>query len=602
MRPSARPPFIPRSTALTSNVEQSQDSSRVGSWRSKAPRPSSPAPQETPAEPRVPPPLLHGVEELVSISADEDLEVVDFSDLGKLVGAPTTSPSQTQHNGISKSSHPPRPVASDFFDDSQRQPLPPRPKSPSVWRRKAPIQLVRDVLAPPSSTNREETGGKPSQDPPAHPASPKLFHEKVAHIPASTEDDSTVPSSNQTTLPISPQRLNRPSMSYREAPMSALDDVISRIKGALDNMQATESARTETAKQVNKETGDASHDAEITKSHSNADGRVYSGVPKWLPPALKPRRIDFDREDREVFDVTGCEPPRSPIVARNAFVVRLPTQPRPVDLLPKRQLHHMNNARWNIRWDILSWDPPVEGMSKKDFSLNDVLFKGHTSFKSKPRYRVLLPQTRHRYLSSAAVPLGPKVNLPSGSTKSRSPFGRSKVDDLPSWRRVTVAPSIPETSLDAVDADSLDTISCSPPPTPEAVIAHNILPSVSKVEAVVQRPRVQPKMPEGTAVAFYREPPTETIRKESRNTVTFTVVSELDVLPSSLQSDPPSALFSPTVESPDTTSAIKEALVPGSRVVNGLGKDTDSPRLVVSTQLDSKSADESVSSFTLLLS
>lgn len=585
---------------MSSNAEQSQDSSKTDSWRSKAPRPSSPAPQQTPVEPRVPPPLLHGVEELVSISADEDLEVVDFSDLGKLVGSPTTPPSQTQHNGAERLSHPSRPVASDFFEDSQPQSLPSRPKSPSAWRRKAPIQFVRDVLAPSSLTNQEvekETGENPSQDTPAHPASPKSLHEKVAHISSSAEDDSTVPSPNQTTLPISPQRLNRPSMSYREAPMSALDDVISRIKGALDNMQATEYARTESAKQASKETGDVLPDADITKSQSNTNGRVYLGGPKWLPPALRPRRIDFDREDREVFDVTGCEPPRSPVVACNAFVVRLPTQSRPLDPLPKRQSRHLSNTRWQVRWDILSWDPPVEGMNRRDFSLNDVLFKGHTSFKTKPRYRVVLPRARHNHQSSSAVPLGPKVNLPSGPTKSAASFGRSKVDDLPFWRKVAVAPSIPEASPDAVDADALDTISCSPPSDPpEAILtAQSVLPSINKVEAAVQRPRAQPKMPEGTAVAFYCEPPAETTGKESKSTVTFTVISELDVLPSSQPSDPPSVLFSSAVESPDNSSLHKDALVAGSRVVNGLGKDTSSPRLVVSTQLDSKNLDESVS-------
>lgn len=598
MRPSAIPPLISRSTG-PSNAEQTQDSSKADSWRSKAPRPSSPAHQDTHVEPRVPPPMLHGVEELVSISADEDLEVVDFSELGKLVGAPTTPPPQPQHNGDDRLSHPPRPVASDFFEDSQPQPLPSRPKSPDVWRRRAPIQLVRDVLAPSSSTNQEvakEPVDKPSQDTLAHPASPEALHEKVAQISlskcSSTEDDSTVPSPNQSTLPISPQRLNRPSMPYREAPMSALDDVISRIKGALDNMQASESARTESAKQASRETGDASPDADIPKVQSNANGRVYAGGPKWLPPALRPRRIDFDREDREVFDVTGCEPPRSPILASSAFVVRLPTQSRPLNPLPTRQVQFLNKLRSQVRWDILSWDPPVEGM-KRDFCLNDVLFKAPV--KGKPRCLVSLPQARHNHLSSSAIPLGPKVNLPSGSTKTGSSFGRSKVDDLPFWRKVAVIPSIPEASPDA-----LDTISCSPAPDPPEAIPspQSVLLSLNKVETVTQRPRFQPKMPEGTAVAFYREPPLEAASKESKNTVTFTVISELDEQPSSPESDPPSALFSSAVESADKSFPAKEALVTGSRVVNGI---TSSPRLVVSTQLESKSSDESVGVYLYLV-
>lgn len=371
--------------------------------------------------------------------------------------------------------------------------------------------------------------------------------------------------------------------------MSALDDVMSRIKGALDNMQATESA-----KQISKETADPlpEPDVTVTQSQGNAsaNSRGYSGGPKWLPPALRPRRVEFG-EEHEVFDVTGCEPPRSPQLT---FVVRLPSQSCPLEPLPKRQTHVMKNARWQFRWDIMSWNPPVEGMNRKDFSLNDVLFQRPFP-KSKPRFRVLLPHARHYHSSSFANALGPKVNLPSGSTRSGSSFGRSKVDDLPSWRKVAVCPPIPEASPDAINASALDTISCSPPPDPPEVAptAQSVLPCVTKAEAVTQRPRAQPKMPVGSVVAFYRPPPSEAAGQELKNTVTFTVFSELDELPSSPQSDPPSALFSSAVDSPDKSLPTMEA-VPISRFVNGLGKDASSPRLVVSTQLDSKSSDESV--------
>jgi hypothetical protein len=88
--------------------------------------------------------------------------------------------------------------------------------------------------------------------------------------------------------------------------MSALDDVMSRIKGALDGMKETEFA-----KQAIKETADAPPEPDVTPPQGNANGRGYSGGPKWLPPALRPRRVEFG-EDHEVFDITGCEPPRSP--------------------------------------------------------------------------------------------------------------------------------------------------------------------------------------------------------------------------------------------------------------------------------------------------
>ncbi|KAG1757318.1 hypothetical protein EDB19DRAFT_1933564 [Suillus lakei] len=584
LRASVRTPLIPRSI-VPSSTEQSHDPSKTDSWRSKAPPPSSPpAPRETPVQPRAPAPLLQGVEEFITVSADEDLEEVDFSDMGKLVGAPAVSQPEAQHKGTERPPHPPRPVASDFFEDSEPQTLPPRPKSPSVWRRKTPVEPAREVLAPSSLTNQEvanDTGEKPLQDAPV--SLDEQWHiYRLRSKSSSIADGSITYSSNHATMPTSPQRLTR--LTFREAPMSALDDVMSRIRGALDGMKETESA-----KQAIKETVDAPPEPEVTQPQGNTNGRGYSGGPKWLPPALRPRRVEFG-EEHEVFDVTGCEPPRSP---RLTVVVRLPSLSRPLDPIPKRQAHWVRGARSHVRWDILSWDPPVDGMTKKDFSLNDVLHKNYSSPRGKPRFRVLLPKARH---SHSAIPLGPKVNLPAGSTKPGSSFGRSKVDDLPSWRRVAVCPSIPEVSPDGANAGVLDTISCSPPPDPPEIApaAQSVLPCINKAEAVMQRSRAQPKMPLGSAVAFYREIPSDTSGQElKKHSVSFTVFSELDEIPSSPQSDPPSALFSSAVDSPEKSFHNMET-VTISRVVNGLGKDTSSPRLVVSTQLDTKSSDELV--------
>ncbi|KAG1773246.1 hypothetical protein EV702DRAFT_1201129 [Suillus placidus] len=50
-------------------------------------------------------------------------------------------------------------------------------------------------------------------------------------------------------------------------------------------------------------------------------------------------------EEHKVFDVTGRKPPRSP---RLTAVVRLPSQSRPLDPIPKRQYHFMKNAHSQI--------------------------------------------------------------------------------------------------------------------------------------------------------------------------------------------------------------------------------------------------------------
>ncbi|KAG1838262.1 hypothetical protein F4604DRAFT_1998028 [Suillus subluteus] len=239
---SVRLPMISR-PIVPSNAEQSHDSSKTDSWRSKALPPSSPpAPRETSVQPHAPAPLLQGVEEFITVSADEDLEVVDFSDMDKLVGTPAAPQTEVPHKDNERPPRPPRPVASDFFEDSEPQSLPPRPKSPGVWHCKTPIELVREVLAPSSLTNQEvakETGDKLLQDAPVSLPSPESIREAVPRISPSSSiaDGSTTYSSNYTTLPTSPQHLI--CMPWREAPMSALYDVMSRIRGALDGMNGS---------------------------------------------------------------------------------------------------------------------------------------------------------------------------------------------------------------------------------------------------------------------------------------------------------------------------------------------------------------------------
>jgi serine/arginine repetitive matrix protein 2 len=60
-------------------------------------RPSGPP--TAPPAPKVPLPMLHGVESL-AVRPDEDLEVVDFSDMGKFVGVAERPPSTFEQEDL----------------------------------------------------------------------------------------------------------------------------------------------------------------------------------------------------------------------------------------------------------------------------------------------------------------------------------------------------------------------------------------------------------------------------------------------------------------------------------------------------------------------
>jgi len=119
------------------------------------------------------------------------------------------------------------------------------------------------------------------------------------------------------------------------------------------------------------------------------------------------RHYGFDQQPQEVFDITIPEPPRSPRPAWNAFVVRLPRFSRILEPLTKRQFHLNKSPPGQVRWDILSFVPPVKGMTRRDFSLNDVLF----------------PKTQHvrRYVVSLHKPnsLPREVSGLNGTTGSK---------------------------------------------------------------------------------------------------------------------------------------------------------------------------------------
>jgi hypothetical protein len=514
---------------------------------------------------------LEQVESLAS-NPEEELEVVDFSEMGKFVGATDVLPSPTAKSKQVPSTQASRPVASDFFDDTPEV-IDPASTNIVAWRQR----LSQDVLpGRDGDVSVHLALGKQSDPAP----DPLRISEVISTLTDYHVQAVTVPSQ------VATQRTPRTQTFYKEAAMSALDDVMSRIKGALDGMQAGE-----TTKEVH-HLYPESDSSTIKSSVPRSLGRPSSQKDRWIPPPLRLQSYDHELEE----PVTGFEPPRSPKPAWNAFVVRLPRSARALEPINRKQWQLFSKPVYQVRWDILSFDPPVEGMNRRDFSLNDALFgKSPRTFRGNPKYRVVLPR------------LGPLVNIPSHTHSQKSSgvgaFGRpGGADGVATWRKPASAKL---QSGDVMSSESgLSTISRSPPPdtlstNPDAtsvpVSSSSDSLKADEVAAPV-RSRLQPKMPAGSAVAFYRDSRIDTVEADPKPSVNFIVTSELEerqITPVKIK--PSITVTSPLTirpsNDPDSVRSVKP-------LINGINSsplaENATPSLIPN-KAESKSSEDSVS-------
>ncbi|KII93639.1 hypothetical protein PLICRDRAFT_171368 [Plicaturopsis crispa FD-325 SS-3] len=513
-----RPPLAARRTSHSSAAGSSALETPAGqadSWRAKAhalPHPASHHGHARTAAPSAPPPkppVLHTVAALATQADGEELETIDFSELGKLVGdeeVPVALPADDVPAAPPPPhSRPPRPVASDFFDDD---PAPVAKSDLGTWRRKRSVDLAHETSATSNTAGdiptpvilaRVET--KASDD-------TGRTHRKVSPTPSSQDNE------HRTLHPL------RSTSTARDPGISTLDDAMARIKGALDGMQIHEHL-----------SKDASSSVVASQSASPPKAKVLQGPApsKMEPPApvesksvtppTPSRAYDHDAHHREVFDVTRVEPPRSPKPAWNAFPVRLPKQSWSLEPVSRRQLTMFRGFPGPPRFDILSWNPPIETMGR-DFALNNVLHPLPKAYHGKLKCRVQLPGRRH--LNGT-----PKVHLPAGLPPTKGSgvgaFGRpAGANEQSTWRKST---SVVPSAADATPIKSgLDTVSRSPPPD----IPADVGATASTTDAAGSRSKPQPKMPEGSAVAFYRDSRVDTAEPEAKTAAKFIVHSELE--------------------------------------------------------------------------
>jgi serine/arginine repetitive matrix protein 2 len=274
--------------------------------------------------------------------------------------------------------------------------------------------------------------------------------------------------------------------------MAALDDTMSRIRGALDGMQPRQP---------------------LAPVPENAPAPDAAAAPvKSAPPAPRVRLV---LRPTETF-ATREEVPASPKKAWGAVTLALPKQGHRARLpLDKKQARFAREPPGNVRWEILSFTPPVAGMNQKTLAVNEVLFP-RQFLKGQIRYTVALPKPRKPREKAAESEEGgaPVVNLPSKQRDARAP---GMFIDLACRMYAEAAAGPRELSAASPDG-GLNIVSRSPVPDVE------VSRPPADASADSARARVQPKMPEGSAIAFYRQPEAEVVAPS----VSFTVSSELD--------------------------------------------------------------------------
>lgn len=521
--------------------------------------------------------------EHISLDRDEGMEEVDFTDMGKLVGVeekPSAIPEEhasspevrqkptVAQDGLSRK--PPRPVASDFFDDgplATESKVLTRNDAVSSWRRKAVDE--QSLSSVPEGRSDEAV------------TVTKTASSVVGSSPESSIRPLPSVAESQVSAGHPGLKAHRPppgASQYREASLSALDDTISRIRSTLNHMHTTDRSR-EPSGSEHLAGAEPRHPEkpELTQIKTDFTPPTHAKVEPtkpqvWIPPNRRPE--GFVRREREPRASVPSEPtfhppppsppkdfatssdpePASPR-AWNTYAVKLPKHfvPRWPPVTQRQQDAYYKSTARALRWDnLLSFDPPVEGMRRDTLSLNDVLFRrpAPPNYNGKIKYKVYISKERltpyDPVREGPSVPTRPASIAPSVS-ETKAPvttialakfpppppsrtanvngggaFGNPReADNLPSWRQKAPPPPSQPSPPSPAPVGQPETVSLSPPPE-AAASAHPDSPPIRPDGTASTR--LASKVSEGFE-PLHRKYPMEIVDSSSR--VNFMVSSEL---------------------------------------------------------------------------
>ncbi|TDL28821.1 hypothetical protein BD410DRAFT_247108 [Rickenella mellea] len=525
-----QPPASSSSPLLSRRViHPTSTAEQVESWRRKPPRPVVTSSMNERRGPTAPLASIIQESESLSVQPGEKLEVVDFKDLAKLIDGNTSH--EHEQPAISSPRKNSRLVASGFFGDIPNTTTglndPPHRRH-SVTQNfagaaahEANNKSTPSVIARPANqATTEEHQFDHSEDhdptPSEHPASFTQTSGWTNSQSHSSDGPASPAWSTQGSSHLQALRSPR-NAAYREAPISALNDVMSRIKTAMQSPSTSVGTNDE------RETIEPSSPQSVAQRPPVTQSTM-NGL-RWVPPARRP----FSRSIPHELFATQTEPPRSPPPNMDKVIIRLPKVSKKTEQLSRRQISLWKSPPAPIRLEFLSFDPPVEGMSKRTLSLNDVLFGKPLQHKSphfknaRIRYKVVLPkgsQIRNVQPGVESTPLtgaNPRVNIPVGTALApqrpgvTGAFGKPKHAEDTSWRKTTISQSAESSSLpEPSSGDQLDVTSVSPPPQPPFQAENSNSDMSAKLTPL--KSKAQLKMPVGADVAFYRD-----VRKDAED-------------------------------------------------------------------------------------
>ncbi|CAE7194099.1 unnamed protein product [Rhizoctonia solani] len=513
--PSALPTELPPAEVppkKTESLVPESAATSVSSWRKPVAEtkvPSS-APDDKPKEPPVPPPPastqlsgigMPSIEELGKV--DGPVEVLDFSDMSKLAGRRTsiTSPSESHRRRSS--------AASDFLDEPLRSKRANQGQA-NAWNRDSrPTHETHEGRDRTAHGRQSSLSSKPANEPTWSRATPPTGAGMSAAGPGPG-----------------------PRPAFKEAPISALDDVMLRIKGVLRDMHPEEKLAS-------------------TTGPTPAPSKAASGVSsRWIGNDTSSWRDNMGKKQQngppaeptptEPFATTRLERTDTPPPEWKSVTIHISKNGITRPPMSKKQAGLAKLPPMPVRWDILTWDPPVERMSNRTLSRDDLLFP-KTYLRGVLSARVHLPSTTgsasKQSESTQRSRLTATIDVKSGRSPSTvtRPLPKSPAFMDTQWRKAqqpaAAAPpaenalELQNTTPAAGERNQLETTSRSPPPYHQA----NREQEQANTNSTGPTVKVLSKPSQSPDVSFHRS--LHEKRPSNAPTVSFTVSSELDEVP-----------------------------------------------------------------------
>jgi hypothetical protein len=394
-------------------------SDRADSWRTKA-APLPPLPNRvssvgvngTTTMRSVPVAIIHEVAALDM--HDSDLEVVDFANMGALIGASQDSSLaeekavlsvETQTASSKLPAKPDVPLKSELPSNWRKTPTVTEPesspKATDANLSSAKTSPITSTLPLPSAGPRNLASGSGKSLRPSPLTLVDNHVSRASNIRRTSQEGNHLITVHTPTQPLHSPRTPKTGdfVPYREAPISVLDDTLSRFKEALLQSNPN-SAKLDGSMMAAMEEGPNGHGISASKSPTGLAFSILNRT-KPAPAPSAPNPSDLRSALSKAVEKVGkteastsnegrpqestainageeawtqTQEPLSPSPAGSDVqpTINIPAQSTKKESIPSKRVNAAkSNQLW--RWDTLTLDPPMPAMSKKTLSVTDVL-------------------------------------------------------------------------------------------------------------------------------------------------------------------------------------------------------------------------------------